>query len=32
MLLPRTATEAQALVTRILGPLLRHDAEHGAGS
>ena len=29
LLLPRSATEAQALVARILGPLLRHDAEHG---
>jgi PucR family transcriptional regulator, purine catabolism regulatory protein len=29
LLLPRSATEAQALVTRILGPLLRSDAEHG---
>jgi purine catabolism regulator len=29
LLMPRSATEAQALVTRILGPLLRHDAEHG---
>ena len=29
LLLPRSATEAQALVTRILGPLLRHDGEHG---
>jgi purine catabolism regulatory family protein/PucR-like helix-turn-helix protein len=29
LLLPRSATEAQALVNRILGPLLRSDAEHG---
>jgi purine catabolism regulator len=29
LLLPRSATEAQALVTRILGPLLRSDADHG---
>jgi purine catabolism regulator len=29
LLLPRSVTEAQALVSRILGPLLRHDAEHG---
>jgi purine catabolism regulator len=28
-LLPRSAAEAQALVGRILGPLLRHDADHG---
>ncbi|MGH3275833.1 MAG: PucR family transcriptional regulator [Streptosporangiaceae bacterium] len=29
LLLPRTATEAQALVSRILGPLLAQDDEHG---
>lgn len=29
LLLPRTATEAQALVARILGPLLAHDGAHG---
>lgn len=29
LLLPRSAAEAQALVTRILGTLLAHDAEHG---
>jgi purine catabolism regulator len=27
--LPRSAAEAQALVTRILKTLLAHDAEHG---
>lgn len=31
LLLPRTATEAQALVARILGPLLEHDGAHGTG-
>jgi purine catabolism regulator len=30
LLLPRSMTEAQALVSRILGPLVRHDAEHGS--
>jgi PucR family transcriptional regulator, purine catabolism regulatory protein len=29
LLLPRSVTEAQALVSSILGPLLSHDAEHG---
>jgi purine catabolism regulator len=29
LLLPRSATEAQALVARILGPLIAQDAEHG---
>lgn len=29
LLLPRTPVEAKALVERILGPLLDHDAEHG---
>jgi purine catabolism regulator len=29
LLLPRSAAEAQALVSRILGPLLEHDAGHG---
>jgi len=29
LLLPRSVTEAQALVSRILGPLITHDAEHG---
>jgi purine catabolism regulator len=29
LLLPRSVTEAQALVSRILGPLVTHDAEHG---
>lgn len=29
LLLPRTPVEAAALVQRILGPLLRHDAVHG---
>ncbi|HEY6295909.1 MAG TPA: PucR family transcriptional regulator [Streptosporangiaceae bacterium] len=29
LLLPRSVTEAQALVRRILGPLINHDAEHG---
>lgn len=29
LLLPRTPVEAKALVERILGPLLAHDAEHG---
>ena len=29
LLLPRSVTEAQALVSRILGPLIAHDAEHG---
>jgi hypothetical protein len=28
LLLPRSAAEAQALVSRILGPLISHDAEH----
>jgi len=28
-LLPRSVTEAQALVSRILGPLVTNDAEHG---
>jgi len=28
LLLPRSVTEAQALVSRILGPLIAHDAEH----
>jgi len=28
LLLPRSAAEAQALVSRILGPLIAHDAEH----
>jgi len=30
LLLPRSATEAQILVARILGPLIRADAEHGS--
>jgi PucR family transcriptional regulator, purine catabolism regulatory protein len=29
LLLPRNVTEAHALVSRILGPLITHDAEHG---
>lgn len=29
LLLPRSITEAQAIVARILGPLLDHDAGHG---
>lgn len=29
LLLPRSVTEAQALVSRILSPLITHDAEHG---
>lgn len=29
LLLPRSATEAEILVSRILGPLIRADAEHG---
>ena len=29
LLLPRGVTEAQALVSRIIGPLITHDAEHG---
>jgi PucR family transcriptional regulator, purine catabolism regulatory protein len=29
LLLPRSVTEAQALVSRILGPLVSHDADHG---
>jgi purine catabolism regulator len=29
LLLPRTAAEARVLVSRILGPLLEHDAGHG---
>lgn len=29
LLLPRSVTEAQALVSRILGPLVSHDAGHG---
>jgi PucR family transcriptional regulator, purine catabolism regulatory protein len=29
LLLPRSVTEAQAVVSRILGPLIAHDAEHG---
>jgi len=29
LLLPRSVTEAQALVSRILGLLIDHDAEHG---
>jgi len=29
LLLPRTGTEAQALVSRILGPLIAQDADHG---
>jgi purine catabolism regulator len=29
LLLPRSVTEAQALVSRILGPLIEHDAGHG---
>jgi PucR family transcriptional regulator, purine catabolism regulatory protein len=28
LLLPRSVTEAQALVSRVLGPLIAHDAEH----
>jgi hypothetical protein len=28
LLLPRSAAEAQAVVSRILGPLIAHDAEH----
>jgi Purine catabolism regulatory protein-like family/PucR C-terminal helix-turn-helix domain len=31
LLLPRTPTEAQVLVTRILGRLITLDAEHGTG-
>ncbi len=29
LLLPRSVTEAQALVSRIVGPLITYDAEHG---
>jgi Purine catabolism regulatory protein-like family/PucR C-terminal helix-turn-helix domain len=29
LLLPQSVTEAQALVSRILGPLIDHDADHG---
>jgi PucR family transcriptional regulator, purine catabolism regulatory protein len=29
LLLPRSVTEAQALVSRIIGPLITHDAAHG---
>jgi PucR family transcriptional regulator, purine catabolism regulatory protein len=29
LLLPRSPAEAQALVTRILGPLMEHDRDHG---
>jgi purine catabolism regulator len=29
LVLPRSVTEAQALVSRILGPLIAHDAKHG---
>jgi PucR family transcriptional regulator, purine catabolism regulatory protein len=29
LLLPQSVTEAQALVSRVLGALLAHDAEHG---
>ena len=29
LLLPQSVTEAQALVSRIIGPLIAHDAEHG---
>jgi purine catabolism regulator len=29
LLLPRSAAEAQALVSRILGPIIGHDAGHG---
>ncbi|TKA08201.1 hypothetical protein FCI23_29455 [Actinacidiphila oryziradicis] len=29
LLLPRTPTEAQSLVSRVPGPLLDHDAERG---
>jgi purine catabolism regulator len=29
LLLPRSAAEAQSLVSRILGPLIEHDAGHG---
>jgi PucR family transcriptional regulator, purine catabolism regulatory protein len=29
LLLPRSVTEAQAVVSRILGPLIANDAEHG---
>lgn len=29
LLLPRSTAEARAVVERILGPLIRHDAEHG---
>jgi hypothetical protein len=29
LLLPRSVTEAQAVVSRILGPLVTNDAEHG---
>jgi purine catabolism regulator len=29
LLLPRSVTEAQALVSRILGPLVTNDADHG---
>ncbi len=31
LLLPRSVPEAQALVSRILGPLIASDAEHGTG-
>ena len=30
LLLPRSVTEAQAVVSRILGPLIVHDAGHGS--
>jgi purine catabolism regulator len=29
LLLPQSVTEAQALISRVLGPLIAHDAEHG---
>jgi purine catabolism regulator len=29
LLLPQSVTEAQALVSRIIGPLIAHDADHG---
>jgi len=29
LLLPRSVTEAHALVSRILGPLIAYDSEHG---
>ena len=29
MFLPRTLRQAEAAVTRVLGPLMRYDSEHG---